>query len=49
MGDMRNVERDLLAKPDKKKSLGRQKHKCDDNIDTNIKETGGRGGVDLFI
>jgi hypothetical protein len=45
---MRNVEMGFVSKPDRKKSLGRQNHRWDNNIDMIIKEMGERVGCRLI-
>jgi hypothetical protein len=38
MGDMTNAYKILVGKPEGKRPLGRPKHRCEDNITTNLKE-----------
>ena len=44
-GERRDVYRVLVAKPERKRPLGRPKHRGEDNIKINLKEVG-CGGTD---
>jgi hypothetical protein len=45
MGERRGVYRDLVGKPEGKRTLGRPRHRWEDNIKMDLQEVGG-GGVD---
>jgi hypothetical protein len=45
MGEKRNVYRILVGKPEGKRSLGRPKHRWEDNIKMDLREIGW-GGID---
>jgi len=42
-GDMRNVYRILVAKPEEKRPLGKSRHRLEDNVRMDLKETGWEG------
>jgi hypothetical protein len=45
MGDERNVYRILVGKPEGKRPLGRLRHRWEDGIRMDLRETGWGGGV----
>ena len=45
MGERRGVYRDLLGKPERKRPLGRTRHRWEDNIKMDLQEVG-CGGMD---
>jgi hypothetical protein len=47
MGGRRNAYRVLVDRPDEKRSLGRPKHRWEDNIKVDL-QVGGWGGMDLI-
>jgi len=42
MGEMRGVYRDLVGKPEGKRSLGRPRHRWEDNFKMDLQEVGCR-------
>jgi hypothetical protein len=40
MGQMRNMHRVLLGKPEENRQLGRPVHRCEDNIKMDLKQDG---------
>jgi hypothetical protein len=38
MGEMRNVCKILVGKPERKRLFGRPRHRCDDNIKMDLRE-----------
>jgi len=50
MGDKRGVHRVLVGKPEGKRSLGRPRHRWEDNIKLDLQEVGYgvMGWIDLF-
>jgi hypothetical protein len=47
MGEMRNENKILVVKPERKRKLGRPRHRWEDNNKTDLTEIGFRG-VDLI-
>jgi hypothetical protein len=43
MGEMRNVYRILVGKPEGKRLLGKHKHRWEDNIKMDLRENGLKG------
>ena len=43
MGEGRGVHRVLVGKPEGKRSLGRPRHRWEDNIKMDLREVGGSG------
>jgi hypothetical protein len=43
MGEGRGVYRVLVGRPKGKRSLGRPRHRCEDNIKMDLRETGING------
>ena len=49
MGERRGVYRVLVGKRQRKKPLGRHRHRWEDNIEMDLQEVGlGGGGMDLI-
>jgi hypothetical protein len=48
IGERRSVHRDLVGKPETDESLGRPKHRWEDNIKMNLHELGGRAFTELI-
>ena len=44
MGEGRGVHRVLVGKPEGKRTLGRPRHRCEDNIKMDLQEVGGGCG-----
>jgi hypothetical protein len=40
MGERRGVYRVLVGRPDRKRPLGRPRHRCEDNINMDLQEVG---------
>jgi hypothetical protein len=48
MWEKRNAYRILMGKPEEKRALGRPRHKWEDNIKMDLRETGW-GGMDWIV
>ena len=44
MGEGRGVHRILVGKPERKRPMGRPRHRWEDNIKMDLQEVGGAGG-----
>jgi hypothetical protein len=47
MGERTEVYRVLVGKPERKRPLGKPRHRCEENIKMNLQEVG-CGGMDWF-